>query len=131
MRNIFLKDAVMLGDERVEVKKLTYNKYRKMSDAFQKLPGVIFSLLTTPDEYYYQSAIAALDMTAEELIEVVAVLSEVDAEYLKEHAGLNEIVDYLIYTYKRNDFAKTVKNVQSLRTEMTEKEDPKASQNIQ
>lgn len=45
---------------------------------------------------------------------MVAILSEIDVEYLKDNAGINEVIDYVVATIKKNDFEKTVKNVRSL-----------------
>lgn len=105
---------VTLGDKKVEVPKLNYRKYKQMQDVVQMLPGVIFSLIITPPDNYYQMALVALDETIDELYGIVAVLSEIDREYLEEEAGVNEVIDYLVATIKKNDFAKTVKNVKSL-----------------
>lgn len=105
---------VTLGDKKVEVPKLNYRKYKQMQDVIQMLPGVIFSLIITPPDNYYQMALVALDGTIDELYGIVAVLSEIDREYLEEEAGVNEVIDYLVATVKKNDFAKTVKNVKSL-----------------
>lgn len=105
---------LMLGEKEVEVPKLNYRKYKQMQDVIATLPGVVFSLIVSPPEHYYQSALTALDMTIDEIYGITAILSEIDREYLDEEAGVNEVIDYLVATIKKNDFAQTVKNVKSL-----------------
>ncbi|WP_078390724.1 hypothetical protein [Shouchella patagoniensis] len=111
---------LMLGEKEVEVPKLNYRKYRQMQEVISTLPGVIFSLIVAPPEHYYQSALTALDMTIDQLYGIVEILSEIDREYLETEVGVNEVLDYLVATVKKNDFAKTVKNVKSLLPETTE-----------
>lgn len=127
LRNTFTKDHVMLGERKAEVQKLSYVKYRKISAVAEKLPGVIFSLTVIPPDDYYQAALYAFNMVAEEIYDVVAVLSDIDVEYLREHAGVTEIIDYLVLTYKRNNFAETIKNVRSLLPEETTNSPQEAS----
>ncbi|GAF22724.1 hypothetical protein JCM19047_2490 [Bacillus sp. JCM 19047] len=106
------KTALTLGDKRVDAQKLTYNKYKKMQDYVQNLPGNIFSLMLTPQEDFYQTALVIFHHNLNELYDVVSVLSEIDREYLDEHAGVNEVVDYLVATVKANDFQSTLKKRQ-------------------
>ncbi|UTR05142.1 hypothetical protein MM326_13600 [Alkalihalobacillus sp. LMS6] len=113
------KTTLTLGDKRVDAQKLTYKKYKKMQDYVQNLPGNIFSLMLTPQEDFYQTALVIFHHNLNELYDVVAVLSEIDREYLDEHAGVNEVIDYLVATVKANDFQSTLKNVKSLLPEKT------------
>ncbi len=104
----------MLGDREVEVPKLTYTKYRRMIEVSSQLPGAITTLIFTPEEERASTALHLFDIVAEEIFEATAVLSEIDAEWLKNNASITEVADYLVWTYKRNNFAETVKNVRSL-----------------
>lgn len=50
IRDLFTRggaDYVMLGDEKAEVKKLTYTKYAAMRDVIDTIPGIVFSLAVT------------------------------------------------------------------------------------
>lgn len=124
IRGLFTRggtDYVMLGDQKAEVKKLTYTKYAAMRDVIDTIPGIVFSLTISNPDNWFTEVYAALDITIEEFYGLVAILAEIDVEYLKDNAGINEIIDYVVATIKKNDFAKTVKNVRSLLPEQTEK----------
>ncbi len=124
IRGLFTRggtDYVMLGDQKAEVRKLTYTKYATMRDVIDTIPGIVFSLTISNPDNWFTEVYAALDITIEEFYGLVAILAEIDVNYLKDNAGINEIIDYVVATIKKNDFAKTVKNVRSLLPEQTEK----------
>jgi hypothetical protein len=114
LRLAFNKGYVQLGDKRADVGKLTFAKYKKLDGVLNQIPGLTFTLMVTPKEQYFETALAAFDIAIEEAYDVVAVLAEIDADYLKENAGITEVIDYIVLTAKKNNFAETVKNVRSL-----------------
>jgi hypothetical protein len=119
LRLAFNKGYVQLGDNRAEIPKLTYAKYKKLDGILNQIPGLTFTLMMTPKEQYFETALAAFDIALEEAYDVVAALSDTDADYLKENAGITEVIDYIVLTAKKNNFAETVKNVRSLLPEQT------------
>jgi hypothetical protein len=114
LRLAFNKGYVQLGDNKSEIPKLTYAKYKKLDGILNQIPGLTFTLMMTPKEKYFETALAAFDIALEEAYDVVAALSDTDADYLKENAGITEVIDYIVLTAKKNNFAETVKNVRSL-----------------
>lgn len=108
------KDMIELGGKRVNIQKLTYVKWRELFDAIDTLPGVIVNVMLAPKESFYETILVAFDFALDEVYRVVAILSGLDEDYLKENAGINEVAEYLVLTAKKNDFTSVIKNVKSL-----------------
>jgi biotin-(acetyl-CoA carboxylase) ligase len=105
---------MMLGEKRVKINKLTPNKWRDLFVTVDKLPGIIVQVITAPQDDFYAYVINGLDIAMEELIHIVAILSEIDEEYIDAEVGVDEIFEYLARTVKRNRLDSVVKNVKSL-----------------
>lgn len=108
------ENEMYLGDKRVRIEKLTIVKWRQLFEAVDKLPGLIVQILTAPQENFYEYVLTALDLALEEVAQVVAILSGVDFDYIVEHVGIDEQVEYLAKTVKRNRLDTVAKNVKSL-----------------
>jgi len=105
---------MMLGEKRVKIEKLTIVKWRELFEVVDKLPGLIVQVLTASSDDFYAYVVTALDLAADEISQIVSVLSGVEAEYLQESVGVDELIEYLARTVKRNRLDGVVKNVQSL-----------------
>lgn len=115
LKNAITSDnAVYLGNKKVDVKKLTPNLWRKLFGTLDRLPGLIMQVVLAPKEDFYSYVLSACDIALDEVEAVVSVLSGIDKEYIAEHAGLDEIIDYLVKTAKKNNLNSVVKNVKSL-----------------
>jgi hypothetical protein len=111
---------MFLGEKRVKIEKLTIVKWRELFGTVDKLPGLIVQVLSAPQSDFYAYVITALDIAFDEITQVVSVLSGVEAEYLTENVGVDEIFEYLAKTIKRNRLDDVVKNVKSLLPKVTE-----------
>jgi hypothetical protein len=114
------ENEMYLGEKRVKIEKLTIVKWRELFGTVDKLPGLIVQVLSAPQSDFYAYVITALDIAFDEIAQVVSVLSGVDAEYLKENVGVDEIFEYLARTVKRNRLDDLVKNAKSLLPKATE-----------
>jgi ethanolamine utilization protein EutA (predicted chaperonin) len=108
------ENEMFLGEKRVKIEKLTIVKWRQLFDTVDKLPGLIVQVLSAPQEDFYTYIITALDLAFDEITQVVSVLSGVDAEYLTNNVGVDELFEYLTKTVKRNRLGDVVKNATSL-----------------
>lgn len=108
------ENETYLGDKRVRIEKLTIAKWRKLFETVDKLPGLILQVLTAPQENFYEYVLTALDLALEEVAQVVSVLSGLDFDYIVEHVGIDEQVEYLAKTVKLNRLDAVAKNVKSL-----------------
>jgi hypothetical protein len=105
---------MMLGEKRVKIEKLTIAKWRQLFETVDKIPGLVVQVLSAPADDFYSTIIAALDIAFEEVAQIVAVLSGVEADYIAENVGVDELFEYIARTVKRNRLDDVVKNVKSL-----------------
>lgn len=108
------ENEMYLGDKRVRIEKLTIVKWRQLFEAVDKLPGLIVQVLTAPQENFYAYVLTAFNLALDEVAHVVAVLSGIDYDYILENVGIDEQIEYLARTVKRNRLDSVAKNVQSL-----------------
>ncbi|MEH7223852.1 hypothetical protein V7112_08525 [Bacillus sp. JJ1566] len=108
------ENNLYLGDKKVEVKKLTPGMWKKLFSTIDQLPGLIVQVILAPKENFYAYVVQACEIAMDEVVQIVSVLSGIDAEYLEEKAGLDEIIKYLVKTIKKNNLQDAVKNVKSL-----------------
>lgn len=106
--------AIKLGGKTVTVKKLTPVKWKELFSVVDNLPGLIIQVMTAPQKDFYATVLHAFDLALDDIVKVVSILSEVDEDYLKNNAGLDEIVEYVALTVNTNRLDKTVKNLKSL-----------------
>lgn len=108
------ENEMYLGDKRVRIEKLTIVKWRQLFETVDKLPGLIVQVLTAPQENFYAYVLTAFNLALDEVAHVVSVLSGLDYEYILENVGIDEQIEYLARTVKRNRLDSVAKNVQSL-----------------
>jgi hypothetical protein len=105
---------MVLGETRVKIEKLTIAKWRELFATVDKLPGLIIQVLSAPQEDFYAYVVTALDMAFDEIAAIVSVLTGLDADYITNNVGVDELFEYLSKTVKRNRLEDVAKNVKSL-----------------
>jgi hypothetical protein len=103
-----------LGEKRVKINKLTPNRWRDLFATVDRLPGIIVQVISAPQDDFYATVVAGLEVAMDEVIEIVAVLSDLDADYINAEVGVDEIFEYLSRTVKKNRLDSVAKNVKSL-----------------
>lgn len=116
--NFFAKkkdsEAISLGKYTVKVAKLTPAKWKQLFATVDKIPGLILQVLSAPKTDFYSYLLSAVEIALDEIVAIVAMLSEVDSEYIHEEVGTDELIEYLALTIKKNRLDSQVKNVMSL-----------------
>ncbi|WP_163093876.1 hypothetical protein [Bacillus velezensis] len=116
--NIFKKkqetDSIQLGKYPVEVAKLTPAKWKQLFAALDKIPFLILEVFSAPKTDFYSYLVSAIEVGMDEIVEITALLSGVDAEYIREEVGTDEIIEYITLTVKNNRLDSQAKNVKSL-----------------
>lgn len=112
------ENYMYLHEKRVEIPKLTPDKWKQLFERLDLLPGLIVQVFLAPKDEFYSTVLSVCHLALDEVTEIVAVLSNLDEEYLRKNVGLNEIVEFLIKTIKRNRLDETVKNLKSLLPKM-------------
>ncbi|MBJ6364146.1 hypothetical protein ACFOQM_23270 [Paenibacillus sp. GCM10012307] len=107
-------ESVVIGDKTVPIPKLTIAKWRQLFDVVEALPQIAVTVLTTRgSEQFTTTVMAALQLAADEAIRIVSVLSGLDAEYIEQHATLNDVLEFIRLTAEKNDLELTLKNVKA------------------
>lgn len=115
LKDTMLNDNQMyLHEKKVDIPKLTPERWKKLFEKVDLLPGLIVQVILAPKENMYSTLITACELAMDEIIEVVALLSELDEEYIRNEVGLDETIEFLARVVKRNRLNDAVKNLQSL-----------------
>ncbi|HHY74032.1 MAG TPA: hypothetical protein GX497_12600 [Bacillus bacterium] len=116
----FKNDCVQLGNKKVEVPKLTRKNIKKLTSHIGSIGDFLVQLFLTPTENRAAVIVASSDMFIDDMYELTALLSEIDIEYLDEHATLEQVTNYIKQTWERNDMEKALGNAKSLLHPMVE-----------
>lgn len=108
------KNEMYLQKKRVEIVKLTPEKWKKLFNTVDTLPGLIVQVITAPKEDFYAYVVEALNLALDEVVEIVSVLTDVEREYITKNVGVDEIFEYLQRMVKRNRLDSIAKNAKSL-----------------
>jgi hypothetical protein len=117
------ENYVKLGEKRVRIEKITYEKWVILREVVDKIPGLVIQIWLSRGDAFYKTVYAAIDIAFEEIIQVISILSGIDEEYLKKNAGIDEVFNYFVKTAKKNDFYNIIKNGQSLLQSLNPQED--------
>ncbi|KIL46931.1 hypothetical protein KP77_25000 [Jeotgalibacillus alimentarius] len=105
---------VLLGDKKAEVKKISPDLFKKLTQSIDVLPNLLIQVFTANQDDRVTTGLLAAEVGLDEVVRIVSLLSDIDEDYLHKKAGVSELVRYLMLTYKRNDFEAVLKNVKSL-----------------
>jgi len=108
-------NSVFLGDKLVEIPKLTPAKYKLLFGRIETLPQVIARIMAARgDGTIISTALIGIDIALDEIVDVISVLADIDADYIRENAGIDEITTFIVRTLERNDLAATLKNFRAV-----------------
>ncbi|RJE90674.1 hypothetical protein D3P07_00775 [Paenibacillus sp. 1011MAR3C5] len=109
------QDSVQLGDKTVQIPKLTPEKYKALFERIETLPAIVIRVLADRDtDDFVATVLAGANLALDEMVQLVAVLADMDAEYISSHADLNEITDFIRLTLEKNDLQRTLKNFRAV-----------------
>ncbi len=107
-------NQMFLHEKKVEIPKLTPERWKQLFQTIDQLPGLIVQVLLAPKDEFYSYIITACDLALDEVVQLTAILSDVDEEYIRKNVGIDEIILFITKTVKRNQLVSTVKNLQGL-----------------
>jgi hypothetical protein len=116
--NLLNENQMYLHDKKVEIPKLTPNRWKQLFEKVDMLPGLIVQVLLAPKKDFYSTVIQAIDIALDEITETISILTEVDVEYIRENVGVNELIEFITKTVKRNRLGEASKNLRSLLPKM-------------
>lgn len=109
------QDSVQLGDKTVQIPKLTPEKYKALFERIETLPAIVLRVLADRDtDDFVATILAGANLALDEMVQLVAVLADIDAGHISTHADLNEITDFIRLTLEKNDLHRTLKNFRAV-----------------
>jgi hypothetical protein len=108
-------DFVQLGDKTVKVPKLTPEKYKALFERIESLPAIIVNVMSARKSAdFAATAIVGAGLALDEAVSIVAVLADVDADYIAKNADLNEISEFIRAALEKNDLQRALKNFRAV-----------------
>jgi hypothetical protein len=108
------ENHMLLHEKKVEIPKLTPDRWKRLFEKVDMLPGLIVQVLLAPKEDFYTVVVSACQLALDEVTEMVALLSDVDVEYIRKNVALHEIIEFMTRTVQRNKLDEMAKNLKSL-----------------
>jgi hypothetical protein len=107
-------DAVYFGDVRVEIPKLTIRKWESLFNTVESIPQLIVNVLAAKGSADFTATlVVAAGMALDEAVKIVAAITELDAEFIKDNAGLTELTEFIAKTAQKNDLSAAAKKLQA------------------
>jgi len=109
-------DAIYVEGRRIPIPKLTVGKWIELASAIETLPQIIVSVMSTrQSESFSSNLVVGAGIAADEAIRLVAVLADVEPEFVKHNMSGYELSEFLRLTAERNDLQATLKNFLAVR----------------
>ncbi len=107
--------AVTIGSKPVTIPKLTIAKWQELFGVIESLPRLALTVLATKhSDQFVPAIVAAAGLAIDESVRIVAVLTELEPDYIRNEATPNEIIEFIRLTAERNDLEQTLKNVKAV-----------------
>lgn len=98
----------------VPVRKITIAQWQELFGVIQLLPQLLISIMSAPLSERTGYFVVALQESLEDILRIVALLTGLEEEWLRENAALDELVEFFTETAKINNFGELLKNVQGV-----------------
>ncbi len=120
-----MKDTVVLGKKQAPIKKLTPAMWKRLFTQIDLLPGLAMQIISSPRNEMAAYLLHGFDVALEEIVDIISTISGIESDYLMNEAGLDELVEYIYLTVKKNRLDQIPKNLKGLlptaQPEQTEK----------
>ena len=122
-------NAVVFGEDSAEPKtvkarKITIVQWKRLRAAVDMLPELLIGVITAAPGSRAAYVLAALDHALDEIVEVVAVLTGIEAEWIADNTSADELMAYFVKVAQVNNFDALLKNAQSVLTLASKTEAP-------
>ncbi|WP_379161372.1 hypothetical protein [Paenibacillus sp. sgz5001063] len=104
--------VVTLGGHAVKVRKVTIKQWRELFTVVGTLPQMLISVMTAPEESRISYLLAVVEHALSDVVNVVSVLTDLEAEWIDENVAPDELMAYFTAVARVNDFGGLLKNVQ-------------------
>lgn len=108
---IMRSDTVKIGGKSVKVRKITIAQWRELFTVIESLPQLLITVATAAPADRLPFLIVAVEKSLSDVVNVVSVLTELDAEWIENNAGVDELIAFFVETARVNNFGELLKNV--------------------
>lgn len=108
------RGQLYIGDKPVRVRKITIKQWKELFGTIEALPALIIDVIMAPEAERVAYFVVALERSFDEIVSIVSVLTDLDADYIENNASLDEIIEYFTQVAKVNDFDSIVKNIKGV-----------------
>lgn len=109
---IMRSDTVKIGGKSVKVRKITIAQWRELFTVIESLPQLLITVTTAAPSDRLPMLVVAIEKSLGDIVNVVSVLTEIDAEWIENNAGVDELITFFVETARVNNFGALLKNVQ-------------------
>lgn len=111
---IMRSDTVKIGGKSVKVRKITVAQWRELFTVIETLPQLLLTVVTAAPADRLPYLIVAIEKSLSDVVNVVSVLTELDAEWIENNASVDELVTFFAETARINNFGEMLKNVRGV-----------------
>lgn len=111
---ILRSDTVKIGGKSVKVGKVTITQWRELFAVVESLPQILIKVTTAAPADRLPYFIVAIEKSLTDVVNIVSILTELDAEWIEKNAGIDELVAYFIAVAKANNFGELLKNARGV-----------------
>jgi len=125
---IMRSDTVKIGGKSVKVRKITVAQWRELFTVIETLPQVLLTVITAAPAERLPYLVVAIEKSISDVVNVVSVLTELDADWIENNASVDELVEFFVETARVNNFGEMLKNVRGVLTQAGPKAEMAAGQ---
>jgi len=114
---IMRSDTVKIGGKSVKIRKITVAQWRELFTVIETLPQVLLTIMTAAPAERLPYLVVAIEKSISDVVNVVSVLTELDADWIENNASVDELVTFFVETARVNNFGEMLKNVRGVLTQ--------------
>lgn len=114
---IMRSDTVKIGGKSVKIRKITVAQWRELFTVIETLPQVLLTIITAAPAERLPYLVVAIEKSISDVVNVVSVLTELDADWIENNASVDELVTFFVETARVNNFGEMLKNVRGVLTQ--------------
>lgn len=113
-------DHVLFGETKVEVPKLTIEKWELLIENLETLPQIIVNVLSAKQEDNFTAKlVVGTSLALSEVVKLVAVITGLEEDFVRKNADHHSLYDFIKKTMKKNDLNTALKKFQTAIVQIT------------
>lgn len=113
-------DYVLFGEKKVDIPKLTIEKWELLIENLETLPQMILNILASKNEDNFTAKLViGTSIALGEVVKLVAVITGLEEDFVRKNADHNSLYDFVKKTIKKNDLNAAIKKFQAVIAQVT------------